>query len=79
MREGLGGTGAAGASSLALPLLRACESGGALEGSLGLAGLAVSQAVAHAARTSLEFAPGGGLCCVGPSYGLSLVMLQARA
>jgi hypothetical protein len=44
-----------------MPLLRACESGGALEGSLGLAGLAVSQAAAHAARASPEFAPGGGV------------------
>jgi hypothetical protein len=43
-----------------MPLLRACESGGALEGSLGLAGLAVSQAAARAARASPEFAPGGG-------------------
>ncbi len=75
----LGGAGATSASSLALPLLKACVFDVAFEDGFGLVDLTVSRAATRVAKASLVFTPRRGLCCAGPSCGLNLLVLQARA
>jgi len=70
---------ALGASARVSSALLACEFDEAFEGGFGLPTWAAPCTIPRAAGSSPVFAPREGLCCEGPSRGLTMFVLQAWA